>query len=264
MRKLLLAALLLAFIMGCDKKESSVMIINSYPTTIGSEWTYRSELIVSFYESEISDEITGVDTIVNILKIWVDKDTLLNDSIPLVVFKSKNDQVDCYSVSYNQLTSDGFRNFAYANAGCSPVNLKNATFNMGSLYFGVSSNLKEALYNQIFYREVPVLHYPYPLTINSSWTFLKDTYWGAPILKHVTDFEPINAANKIFNCFKINWDYGDVSAFSSSEYIDWIAAEGLVKSEEISDRILLTNVEGEPSGYVKVHKIITLIDFNIN
>ena len=89
MKKNYLILFILAAVIGCNNEEYNLTPnVDRYPMTIGTNWTYDRQVIVNKYESETSNNIIDIDTMNFTVKVWIDKDTVLNDTMNVKAFKS--------------------------------------------------------------------------------------------------------------------------------------------------------------------------------
>ena len=99
MNKAFILFILIALI-SCDQKENDLApLVDTYPMAIGTEWTYDRQLILDKYESETSDKIIGTDTFHFVVRVWIDKDTILG-TMPVKAFKCQEEHINSISTQF--------------------------------------------------------------------------------------------------------------------------------------------------------------------
>lgn len=263
MRKILILITLISILTSCDKKENDILPnVDSYPMTVGTEWTYDRQVIIKKYESETSNDIIDIDTVNFTVKVWIEKDTVLNDTMSVKIFKSQENDNNWTSNQFKYLDNEGLRNYAYSNSGGANVFAKKSS----SLQFGLYSDFYKTNDNgiltsdDIIFEDKSTLDIKLPLGDNSSWTYRQPSETRIlQIDKSVVGNETLILIGKSFACYKVIWTYLNDPVFDGIEITDWISEEGLVKRETIHDRVTLTTQDGEPiGGNVQTTEIITL------
>ncbi len=258
--------LLSLIIISCDKKENDLWEkIESHPLSIGTEWNYNRELIVKKFESEISNNIIDIDTLNFNVRVWIEKDTILSDTMTVKQFKSQEEGNNWTSEQYMFFDSDGLKCYAYANAGGPHVFAKNIKgshayidFQLSELHIGCITKKSSG----IIIEDIPTLNVKFPLESGIKWTFRHPTETKPlQIDKTVMGFEPINLKGKIYHCYKISWNYSFDPNYDGIEITDWISKEGLVKRQVIFNRVNFTTLDGHPDGSTQVVETITIKEF---
>jgi hypothetical protein len=267
--QILINILLIAVMASCDEKEEfRVPTMESFPMTIGTEWIYKRQIITKEYESPSSDKVIGTDTINSLVRVWVDKDTLLNDTMQVKILKSYEEGNDWTSNQYLFIDADGLRSYAFsipwdphvfANKNSSPLNalLKSSIFNQGaSTVLDIDSIIVE---------DEPTLNIKLPLSEDSYWTYRYPTeYLALQIDKEVVGTEMLRLSGQQFPCFKVNWIYLFDPSFNYFTITDWISAKGLVKRLSVYDRMTYITHGGE--DYVADFQVtvsLTLVEMKI-
>lgn len=222
MKKRYLIFLLLGALASCDKKNDNTPNVNSYPMTVGTQWTYYRQTISKKYESETSDKVVSIDTTESEYKVWIDKDTIINNKT-YKVFKTQQNESSNISKELKFIDSLGLK----------------------------------SIYNpSINYELIPNLEIQLPLTMNSKWTFVQAKTSGEfQIDKEVIGNETVHILNQNFNCYKVS---SNNSLFKGPIYIEWISEKGMIKSFYNSGLITYTNQDGEPMDYGQTIETTTL------
>ncbi len=108
------ASLILLFLVlqSCEKKNIEPTI-DSYPMNQGSEWHYQRTFYHMTYQSGSSDNVVDVDTFYNSYKIWVAKDTVLNDTMYVTVFESfEKENVNYKGQQFYYMDEEGLKLYA--------------------------------------------------------------------------------------------------------------------------------------------------------
>ncbi|MCK5823200.1 MAG: hypothetical protein KAG95_04295 [Bacteroidales bacterium] len=250
--KLILITIVLLTIIGCDKKTNNTSLkVDTYPINVGTEWIYNRQVIINKYESETSQEIIDRDTINFTRKVWIEKDTILDDTMNVKVFKFQEDDNEWSRKEYKYIDNEGLKTYAYninGNANCfaekSSEQLKKSIVN-----FYQQNNLKTShlVKDEIITEDKPTLDIKFPLSNNSSWIYRHPSETRTlQIDKEVIGTESLNLIGQNFSCLKVRWIYLYNSAFNGIEITDWISDKGLIKSLIKNARITLITQNGEP------------------
>lgn len=263
MKKIIMILVLLLTIISCKKDEDNIsLIINSYPMNIGTEWTYDRQLIIKKYDSTIFHKTEEIDTINFITKISIVKDTILNDTMNVVVFKSQEENNNWTSNHYYYIDNEGLRNYAYSNAGAIVFPKKNEYQQFTNLYLLVDK--KSQTNGEIFFEIPPTLNIKFPLETNTSWTYRQPSESN----KLQIDNEVIGSENLIlfdqnFACLKVNYIYMNEPSYDGIDMTEWISDEGLIKRLTTIDSATVTNETGEPLYIAQISESLTLKDLKI-
>ena len=269
MRRILTLLTLLSILVGCENNESDILSnVDSYPMAVGTEWVYERQIIIETYESETSNNVIDIDTIYNSVKVWIEKDTILNDTMSVTMFQSEvnDDNWIMMSSQFKYLDNEGLKNYAYLNDG-SLVFPKNSSL----IKYGLFTDFYKTGYNELLpvnsmiYEENPTLDIQLPLTEKSSWTYRKPTETRVlQIDKSVTGVETLSITGESFPCFIVSLEYLNDPDFEGIEFTDWISNKGLIKREIIVDRTTPRYWNGEPvHGTQKTTDILTLKSLTI-
>ncbi len=253
-------------LIGCDHNtEIEYESIDSYPVAIGNEWNYTSESILKIFESESSNTIIETDSLSFSIKIKIEKDTVLNDTMNVLKFTSLVNGNKFSSSQYSFLDSVGLQSYAYSNGG-SHIYAKKSSGNYVMTAFP-SPEIFVPVYNteDIFVFEPrPRLNLKFPLKTHSKWTYVFPFEpLNLQIDKEVVGYESIRIGNQTYSCYKIKWIYLENKLFDGLTIFDWVSAEGLIKRNIIYPRSRLTLGDGESIGSAQQTEIITLVGLNL-
>jgi hypothetical protein len=252
-------------LISCDEKaKPDFEKIDAYPTSIGTEWTYSSVFILKIFESEISDKIIEADTVNYTFRVKVEKDTILNDTMNVIQFSSKADELDAISKQYFFVDSDGLK--AYANSYYAshvfakkiaksriPANM--LSFNI----FGPAISEGDDIF---VFQPVPRLNLKLPLELNSKWTYTTPTEpLNLQIDKEIIGYENIRINDRTYSCYKISWIYIENKFFDGTKIFDWVSKEGLIKRQVIYKRASLNLQEYESWANCQATETILLKEF---
>jgi len=225
MKKRYLIFLLLGTFASCDKKNDNTPNVNSYPMTVGTQWTYNKQTIFIKYESETSDKVVSIDTTESVYKVWIDKDTIINNKT-YKVFKSQQNGITWETDKLKFIDSEGLK------------------------FLFKQSKIDSEL--------VPYLEFKFPLKMNSKWTFnIEDTSkWQ--ISREVIGIETIHEINQNFNCYKVNHEYSTNPPLKNFKNTEWISEKGMIKKLYSSNRMTFTNQDGELLYFAEMTETTTL------
>ena len=239
MKPVLVLFAVIFMIISCDKVKTDLNKIDSYPVGIGSEWLYD-------YKLEIIP-VSGEEKIINSeIKVKIEKDTLLNDTMNVLVFRAMDSYSEHTSTQYLFMDSEGLKNYAYENPGRNVFARNLPDEVLLHQTFNPSIKKKSTIGDDIIYEAIPRLHIPYPLNINSKWTYLHASErldWQ--IDKEVIGRERISLHGKDYDCLKIKWIYVKSGLSSPPGITDWICEEGLVKRVTLIKNGTLTDEYGQ-------------------
>lgn len=258
MRKGLLILVLASSLISCDKKDEKPNYPNvaTYPMAVGSQWTYDRKIIIDHYESENSDKVVATDTFKFVVKVWIEKDTVLQGKEVRMV-KAREVGGTSTSVNYYFLDGEGLKTYAYKNAGLTVfaqtgVHLKSASDNV------LSEN------NPIFYENPATLNVKLPLMPGSRWTYRQPTETKSlQIDKEVTSAETLKLINQSFDCYKVRFIFIDEPQKSGTIITEWISDKGLMKRISAFKKAALMKEDGQVMGYVKSTETLTLTALEI-
>lgn len=257
MRQKALIFLVLIVMISCDDNEKGIVPnVNSYPMNIGTEWVYDRQMVMKKYESETSNEVIGIDTMNFTIKVWIEKDTVLKDTMAVKVFKSQDIYNNWTSNEYKFFDKEGLKTYAYS--GGDNIFAKKSSYLKSSIGFG------ELTGDEIYFETKPTLDVKLPLDRNSSWTYKDSSDTRAlQIDKTVIGIERVNLIGQNFDCFKIDWTFINDLVFEGIKITDWISEEGLIKRLIILDRVSFTNLHGEHLYYGQSIETITIKSIDI-
>ncbi|NQU53917.1 MAG: hypothetical protein HQ522_15415 [Bacteroidetes bacterium] len=264
MKKNTLILILMLAIISCNKDDEELnLVINSYPMNIGTEWTYDRQVIVKKYDSAISYKTGEIDTINFITKVSIDKDTTLNDTMDVMLFKSQEENNNWTSNHYYYMDNEGLRNYAYSNAGAIVFPKKSAWKQFTNLEMLVDKKLRTN--GELFFEIPPTLNIKFPLGINTSWTYRKPSESSElQIDKEVVGAEELILFEQAFICLKVNYIYMNKPSYDGIYMTDWISEEGLIKRLTTIDSVTVTNETGEPLYTAQITESLTLKELKMN
>lgn len=249
MKNVFVLFVLMAMI-SCDIKENDLdPLVETYPMTVGSEWTYDRKLIVKKYESETSDQIINTDTLHSVVRVWIEKDTLLKDAQQVKVFKCIIDDYiyPVTSKSYKFIDHEGLKTYAYLNAGVNVFSQKEKGYLKSAFIFNPMSGHSLATDDEIIFESQPTLDIKFPLVNNSSWTYRQNVYQtNLPIEKKVIGPENVYLSGQNFPCYMVDWVFPD--SRQGIKMTDWISDKGLIKRITINDRASMLHEDGTQTG----------------
>ena len=260
MKKFFLLFVLIALI-SCDKKAIDLNpLVASYPMNIGTEWTYERQMIINKYESIKSDIIIKTDTLHFAENVWIDKDTILNGTMNVTVFKSREVGYNITSTAYKFIDSEGLKTFAYSNAGGPTVFAKNYGYLKSASILNSMIEHSNLAGGEITFEPKPTLDIKLPLVNNLTWTYRYPTDnkpWQMD--KKVVGTENLNLIDQDFTCYKVEYVFKNDSAYYGLNITDWISDQGLIKRISMADRAQLLNENGDPTeNFFQSTEILTL------
>jgi hypothetical protein len=234
---------------GCnDKKNEEYPAVESFPTTVGTEWHYIDETIVKKFESPTSNKVVDLDTTHLSFKVWVEKDTVLRDTIPTRVFILKIEDENALSKSYMFIDPEGLKCYAYSNAFFNAFAKKKAKISLiHDIFFPDTSIISILEATDIIFEKNPTLNLKLPLKLDTKWTYRKpNSQMALQIDKKAVGYETIKSNGKSYSCYKIIWNYLYDPSYEGISITDWISKEGLIKRQIIYDRVIITDESGNP------------------
>ena len=266
MKKNFLILFILGIMISCHNKEDNLTPIDSFPMTSGTNWTYDRQVIVNKYESETSNSIVDIDTMNFTVKVWIDKDTVLNDTMNVKAFKSRVDDNNFTTTQYKFIDNQGLKTYAYSNGGGAIAFVKKREYLTSPFDPKFNSNVNSVVLtsDDIVVEDRPTLDIKLPLDISSYWNYRKTSEpMTLQIDKEVIGTQTLYLFGRNFACYEVRWDYLYDPNYIGFEIIDWISEYGLVKRMTINERVPINNEFGETLYFGKVIETITLIDLNI-
>jgi len=258
------------FILHACEKRNIKPLIETFPMTQGSEWHYQRTLLMTVFESDNSDVVVDVDTIQNYYKIWVAKDTVLNDTMYVTRFESSDEEsVNQKWQQYYFQDAEGLKLYAYSWSP-GPVSFKkSATWPYSGFGLSMTGSLEYLplgpLDDEIFYLVPPTLSLQLPLEEDSYWTY--DRRYSNPdsrIDKKVVGTELLKVGGKEFTCYRVEWLYFNVLEGIDIQINEWIAEEGLIKRIIKYGRKDVTNIDWEYMYNAESEDILQLVDLSLN
>jgi len=261
--------LFLLLLTSCDEKENNaVQKIQTYPMTVGSEWVYDRQMIISQYLSEKSDSIIGMDSFKFIDKVWIEKDTIFNNRIKTSVFKFRQSGISGSTTSsmYKYMDYEGLKIYAYSSEGAYNISAKKSGNSMLSrqLIHKRQMNNRLSTKKGLIIENKPVLEFILPLYEKSAWTStFPSEVSKLQVDKKVTGSENLKLMGQNFACFKVSWYYLNVPALNGIKMTEWISKEGLMKRLTAYGRENQTNERGEPTGWFETTETLTIKELTL-
>ena len=248
--------ILISFFACEDKNDPEPFTIDSYPMQVGNEWSYTRELIIDQYDGSQYDTTLFFEN-----SVWIEKDTVLQDTLDVKIFKSRQDNNSFTSDQFMQMENEGLKNYAYRNAG--PIVFPKSRNVVTKIFYPFSSG-RFIPFDEIIFEDPPTLNIKYPLQSNSEWTYVYPTEtFDYQIDKKVMGSEDLSLNGKVYKCFKVKWTFINSIGLDHTEIIDWIAAEGLIKRTNVSDSAHLTDETGATLAIVKFDETMMLTEIDI-
>ena len=265
MRTLFFLLLLLA-VNGCDRKPTGPdFTISSYPLHNGDHWTYLWEISVEpLDDMPLPASVPSYQS--SIVDVYVEKDTVLFDTAFVKKVVAVSGEI--VSVQYMYTDADGLKTLAYSNAGIAAFAKKSTRPfpcfpipRLTQLMFDPPVDGTEMIY----YNDPPRLDLKLPLTSGLSWTYYSSENNAFIIDKSVTAIESVDISGHQYLCFRISFKYVQAPFESSNIRInEWIAREGLIKREEVTDSAVLTDRYGNTdAGKIRLINSMTLTGIHI-
>lgn len=242
----------LLFIAGCDDGQNRPGEITGYPVSPGTEWTYDRQVSWIGQNDDPAGDDVYIDSVRRVLDVRIEKDTILNDTMPVVIFRSLEVESGLYHVDYKYIDDEGLKTYARSNSSDPFFTIRHGR-NLESLRLNPGMNSRmEAFFKYskgsgtIFIENPPLLDIQFPLGENSSWIYRNPTEGRElKIEKYVAGRERLNVKGGDFDCYKIKWEYLYDERFNGMEVTEWIAREGLIKIQMVIDSLTLTKPSGE-------------------
>jgi hypothetical protein len=241
--------------------------IDAYPTSPETEWIYSSQSILNFFESETSNIVIAADTLCFSVKVRVEKDTVLNETMNVTEFSSKADDLDFSSKEYYYVDAEGLKAYAYSNPSLHVFVKKNAQHDVISNRFsftilGPAISVEDNIFE---YGNGSRLNLKFPLEMHSKWTYLAPAEpMKLQINKEITGYENIKVDNHTYPCYKVSWIYlknENIEGYDKIRVYDWIAKEGLIKRQVIYSRATLIMSENASWTYCQATETILLKEY---
>lgn len=257
MKKVYLLLFITAILISCDKKQETITPnIIGYPMTVGSQWTYDRQIVVNKYESKTSKKIVSTETYNFDVKVWVEKDTILNGK---QVLKFVAESGGLKHVNFHLMDQEGLKTYAYINPGL-------IVFARAESKMRIKSAALDKLLAQdpLAFEDTPVLDLKLPLQMGAKWTYRpSEDFSPLKIEKQVSAAETLTLAGERFGCYKIDWIYSNDSTFNRFQMNDWVSDKGLVKRTQTFDDIIIQNENREEKAYGQSSETLILKSVDI-
>lgn len=243
---------------GCTENTASPEYLSSFPMGNGTQWVYDLVTVMQEMEHEGSDKIIASDTLRAVFQVWIAKDTILNDSLPVKQFLSRVNNEAVVSENYYRIDKKGLWAIAYRNPGVSFFKKGTGSVAAPANYslFG-SSN--KAMDNSLHIYNEPRLALQFPLNLGMEWNYLYDTTLvHLRIDKKVTGFEGIQRSTGNSLAFRIDYNYSLNESFKELEVKEWVSELGLIKRSEVLEGFYYTNEDGSFNRYGRIENTCTL------
>ncbi len=260
-RKALLLMATIAMISCDDTSESIFPAINTYPMNVGNEWIYDRQVIIKKFETATSTQIIGIDTLNFTVRTWIEKDTVLNDTIRVKMFKSDDDEYNFKAINYSFIDNEGLKNYAYDFSSGSTRGFARTTGNyIPSIDFDIHMSINDGQLRtgELMFEDKPTLSIAFPLNRNSKWTFRPRDGQPVQVDKKVIGIESLNINGQRFNCFIVDRLFSNNQAYDGIKFKDWISEMGLIKSSLSLPRSPAYNVNAEILFYGESTETLTL------
>jgi hypothetical protein len=259
--------LAIASLLGCEDKNREVFEkIQAYPVSLGNEWRYSSVSILNIYESSVSNKIIDADTVIRFTNVKIEKDTVLNDTMSVLQFSSRNDGKTTIRKQYYFVDSLGLKVYAYSNGGSHDF-AKKDTKSIEKAELFSSAFPDPFLTSDIDFSVIepaPRLNLKYPLELYSKWTYtLPFEPLNLQIDKEITGFERLIINNKSYFCYIVSWVYLDNIYYDGRKISDWISSEGLIQRRVTYRRSDLAFAEAETWTNCQLTETILLVESNL-
>lgn len=261
--KLMIFILFLAMI-SCKKDDNKIALsVSGYPMIVGTEWNYDRQVIVRKYDSAFCSKTDEIDTINFITTISIVKDTILNDTMNVTVFRSQEESSNWVSSHYYYMDNEGLRNYAYSNAGAIVFPKKSVEQQFPNLEMLVDIKLQTN--GELFFETPPTLNIKFPLDINTSWTYRTPSESSdLQINKEVVGSANLVLSGQVFECLKVKYIFLNRPGYDGINMTEWISHEGLIKRLTTIDSATVTNEIGEPLYTAQITESLTLKGLNTN
>ncbi len=236
MKVKLLILLSLTVLFGCNEKNDDLITsINSIPTTIGTKWTYDKQVIINEFESVSSDKIIKRDTMNFVQTTWIEKDTIINNTTKLLVFKTIDTEYSWITYEYKEINHQGLTKYGYS-------------YNDSAIM--LSS---------------PLLELALPLSIGTSWTLsLPTDGYSIQLIKTAVSAEELKIIGQNFTCYKIKWEYINSPFNDKLKVEEWFSEQGLTKKVSSFYRIFDSiDVQSNTNDNKQVIITLTLKSINV-
>jgi hypothetical protein len=258
MKKYFLIGLLIVVSIACKKTDDELIpVIENFPTTIGTEWVYDRLIIVSRFQNETDAKAIRTDTLFQNYRVWVEKDTLLNDTMNVKLFKTRDNDEPFTSSLFRFLDGEGLKTYAYSHQV--KVETKNGLFNIPSeplIFFRSKSHSKD-----IIVEEIPLLDLKLPLKSRYAWIYKQPTASNPmQIVKYISGAETLVLKGNDVKCLKITWQYQNNPSYNGIKMTEWVSAKGFMKVSTMYPRSIMTNQDGDPVGYFQLTDLLILKD----
>ncbi len=248
-------------LLSCEKKAEVFDPIDTYPMSPGRQWTYTSESLMKIFESATSNKVIDVDTLKFSVRVKIEKDTLLNDTMSVTQFVSTIDKYGYTSKQYYYGDSSGLKAYAYSHSTSHSFARKNArSFDPTDILpFGEFLSAAQTEPSIIVIQPAPRLNLKFPLEINSEWTYAQPYEpLNLQIDKEVVGYEFLKINNVSYPCYIVSWIYLKNSLFDGTEILDWISKDGLVKRQIIYERANIESATDEGIESIQITETILL------
>lgn len=266
MNKLFAVTLLLILFTACKKdEEKTIPTVSIYPLEVGNSWTYQTTSEGVFYADEEMTEI--INTVFNVSEntITVIKDTILNGELHV---KKIHDSFT-HRNSYKAIDDDGLKDYAY-DIYYSKDALKRISIveQFKNELVNYNSHLFQSKYlnrNELVIRDYPNFELQLPLKPGAEWVFIDSLYSVfMHVVKKVIGYENVATAGRVFNCYKIQNNYYG-NDFDNLKITEWVAAEGLIKTEvSFEGMALFFQDDEEHYEYIKTKSTTLLESYELN
>lgn len=242
---------------GCTEKTASPEYLSSFPMENGTQWVYDLVSVMQELEHEGSDKIIVADTFAQqMLSVWIAKDTVLNDTLPVKQFLSRMNNEAVLMENYYRIDENGLWAVAYRNPGA-PF-LKKGTGSVAApKYYSLFGGSNQAIDNSLHIYNEPRLALKFPLNLGVEWNYgTEEGLVDFRLDKKVSAFESVDLGHASALAFRIDYLYPPGSFFDDFEVKDWVSEQGLIKRIDVIEGMQL-DFDGEFIGTYRLTNTLT-------
>jgi hypothetical protein len=263
MKQFLLYSISILLFCACKKdKAQDPLLIDSFDFKQGMEWYYVDSVLVErFYTENGQDKDTTFTSVVNYKMVYT-KDTILKDSIPVMVFAFENLEDGRESYRYIQSDQTGLR--IIANKGSSPnffhkSSLKLSEYWYSSVFFDEQTESQKANDSDINYLDEPALAYKFPIEIGSQWSLYSEpTISNYTYNRKVHSEATINSANRLYRTLVYDHEIiNDKDSLIRSD-TNWVSSIGVLKTYYEIKGFYFLDLDGEFQGTGNLYHTVYL------
>ncbi|WP_282037223.1 hypothetical protein [Saccharicrinis aurantiacus] len=218
---------LLLIISSCKKDNTDPVVIESFPSAIGTEWHYRTTTYETQYDLDNPDKITDTHEYSKLDTIKITRDTIIND-IKLRIYESR------FTLEARKIEPDGLKSYAFG--------FKDFPRDMES------------------YSD-PYFEVALPLNENSSWIKCNTGNCSYGIKRKALGSEMILFNDSEINCIKVLSAHINENPDDNAIVHRWYSDLGLMKIRTEHEKLEYTDDYGNAIGYIKVIEEKVLVNY---